>query len=121
MYEVCSCMCPTLHRDKVVLVTASVSVESQRQLFRDGWVLWNVATVPNPGLWGRGEGQRFPPRFWAVYTKLLIFNLTNYDTSTARGSVVLPGARPSPLHPRAVYEPVCRGSDMIGRIRICCT
>lgn len=41
-----------------------------------------VDAVQNPGLWTGTASGSFPPRFWAVYTKLLVFNLTQYERGT---------------------------------------
>ncbi len=43
-----------------------------------------VDAIRNPGMWqaggsGGGAQKAFPPRFWAVYTKLAIFNMTEYS------------------------------------------
>lgn len=45
----------------------------------DGWKLHHVEAVQNPGKWSQNGGKGFPGRFWGVYTKLLIFNLTEYE------------------------------------------
>lgn len=67
-------------RDLLALVTGNVSQASLDTLRSDGWVVQQVEAVQNPGRWTQAASRRFPPRFWAVYTKLLVFNLTQYDT-----------------------------------------
>eukprot|EP00887_Chlorella_sp_A99_P006489 scaffold3.g6489.t1 len=62
----------------VALVAGNVSERAAATLALDGWKVRSVVTVANPGLWS-GASQKYPPRFWGVYTKLLIFNLTEYD------------------------------------------
>eukprot|EP00201_Polytomella_parva_P011545 CAMPEP_0175073890 /NCGR_PEP_ID=MMETSP0052_2-20121109/20886_1 /TAXON_ID=51329 ORGANISM="Polytomella parva, Strain SAG 63-3" /NCGR_SAMPLE_ID=MMETSP0052_2 /ASSEMBLY_ACC=CAM_ASM_000194 /LENGTH=325 /DNA_ID=CAMNT_0016341895 /DNA_START=35 /DNA_END=1009 /DNA_ORIENTATION=+ len=64
-------------RDVVALVTDSISNASIITLEGEGWRVARVATVKNPGR-GPQAGQGYPSRFWAVYTKLYIFSLTEY-------------------------------------------
>ncbi len=59
-----------------------MSLHSEQTLRNDGWKVRRVDALPNPGRWTQDAELRFPPRFWAVYTKLLIFNMTEY----ARGA-----------------------------------
>ena len=40
----------------------------------DGWIIEKINLLANPNI------QR-PKRFWGVYTKLKIFNMTNYKKS----------------------------------------
>jgi hypothetical protein len=75
-------------RDLVVLAAGELSVDGEDTLVNEGWEVRRVTPINNPGTWTGSSAKRFPPRFWAVYTKLLIFNLTDYNT----------GARP-PLAP----------------------
>jgi len=63
--------------DLVVIVTGALSKQSQKTLRRDGWIVRNVDTIANPGK-GPQSGKGYPARFSAVYTKLTIFNLTQY-------------------------------------------
>lgn len=67
-------------RDRVLMVAGELSPPSQATLTADGWILQPVPTIHNPGTWTRGDGRAFPQRFWAVYSKLALFNLTQYET-----------------------------------------
>ena len=71
-------------RDLVVLTAGELSVDGEDTLVNEGWEVRRVAPIRNPGTWTSNGAKRYPPRFWAVYTKLLIFNLTSYNTG-ARG------------------------------------
>ena len=42
----------------------------------DGWLVRKVEAVNNPSM--RDDGK-FPARFWAVYSKLHVFGLTEYQ------------------------------------------
>ena len=55
-------------------------MESEDTLVNEGWEVRHVGVVHNPGTWTATTQQGYPPRFWAVYTKLMIFNLTEYST-----------------------------------------
>ena len=57
--------------DLVVIVTGKLSRKSKDTLRKDGWIVKTLDTIANPG-------KTFPKRFSAVYTKLGIFNLTEY-------------------------------------------
>mmetsp|Transcript_12654 Transcript_12654/g.35603 ORF Transcript_12654/g.35603 Transcript_12654/m.35603 type:complete len:654 (-) Transcript_12654:245-2206(-) len=66
--------------DMVALVTG-ISSSSQQTLAQDGWIVKPVDLVQNPGTGPTKKGRAgYPPRFWAVYTKLLVFGLTEYST-----------------------------------------
>ncbi|EES11117.1 hypothetical protein BDA96_06G164200 [Sorghum bicolor] len=58
-------------RDMVVLVSDGVSEYSRKLLQADGWIVNRITLLANPN-------QVRPKRFWGVYTKLKIFNMTNY-------------------------------------------
>ncbi|XP_062184444.1 inositol phosphorylceramide glucuronosyltransferase 1-like isoform X2 [Phragmites australis] len=58
-------------RDMVVLVSDGVSEYSRKHLEADGWIVQRIALLANPN-------QVRPKRFWGVYTKLKIFNMTSY-------------------------------------------
>ncbi|KAG1361555.1 putative inositol phosphorylceramide glucuronosyltransferase 1 [Cocos nucifera] len=58
-------------KDMVVLVSDGVSDYAKKLLRADGWILWPISLLANPN-------QVRPKRFWGVYTKLKIFNLTRY-------------------------------------------
>jgi inositol phosphorylceramide glucuronosyltransferase 1 len=49
-------------------------------LASDGWLVRQVDLIDNPGVWTQGNtrGHRYPARFWGVYTKLSVFNMTQY-------------------------------------------
>ncbi|KAL5216253.1 hypothetical protein ABZP36_007654 [Zizania latifolia] len=58
-------------RDLVVLVSDGVSDYSRKLLQADGWIVKHITLLANPN-------QVRPKRFWGVYTKLKIFNMTSY-------------------------------------------
>ncbi|OEL21158.1 Inositol phosphorylceramide glucuronosyltransferase 1 [Dichanthelium oligosanthes] len=58
-------------RDMVVLVSDGVSEYSRKLLQADGWIVNQITLLANPN-------QVRPKRFWGVYTKLKIFNMTSY-------------------------------------------
>ncbi|TVU00435.1 hypothetical protein EJB05_54145 [Eragrostis curvula] len=58
-------------RDMVVLVSDGVSEYSRKLLQADGWIVNRITLLANPN-------QIRPKRFWGVYTKLKIFNMTSY-------------------------------------------
>jgi inositol phosphorylceramide glucuronosyltransferase 1 len=62
-------------RDRVVLVTGSMAPESIRRLVDDGLSVIAVPTVDTP----YPSDDHFQKRFLSVMTKLVIFNLTQYD------------------------------------------
>lgn len=64
----------------VLMVTGQLSTTSELTLTADGWTVQRVALIHNPGTWTRGDGKKFPARFWGVYSKLALFNLTDYET-----------------------------------------
>lgn len=68
-------------RDLVAIVAGNVSSVAIATLVTDGFKVLRSQTVANPGLWSQGNvhGSKFPARFWGVYTKLLIFNMTQYE------------------------------------------
>lgn len=76
---------PHVCRDLVVLIAGPLSIDSEDTLVNEGWNVRHVDAIRNPGMWhtsGAGTTQQtFPPRFWAVYTKLAIFNMTEYQKS----------------------------------------
>ncbi|KAI8032547.1 Inositol phosphorylceramide glucuronosyltransferase 1 [Camellia lanceoleosa] len=55
----------------VVLVSDGVSDYATKLLQADGWIVELISLLANPN-------QIKPKRFWGVYTKLKIFNMTNY-------------------------------------------
>lgn len=67
----------------MVLLAGSLSSDSEDTLVNEGWNVRHVDAIRNPGMWrargADGSGKAFPPRFWAVYTKLAIFNMTEYS------------------------------------------
>ncbi|XP_065852116.1 inositol phosphorylceramide glucuronosyltransferase 1 isoform X2 [Euphorbia lathyris] len=58
-------------KDMVVLVSDGVSNYAMKLLQADGWIVEKISLLANPN-------QVRPTRFWGVYTKLKIFNMTNY-------------------------------------------
>uniref|UniRef100_A0A5B7AY19 Hexosyltransferase n=1 Tax=Davidia involucrata TaxID=16924 RepID=A0A5B7AY19_DAVIN len=58
-------------KDMVVLVSDGVSDYAKKLLMADGWIVELISLLANPN-------QVRPKRFWGVYTKLKIFNMTNY-------------------------------------------
>eukprot|EP00252_Welwitschia_mirabilis_P026904 TRINITY_DN9006_c0_g1_i1.p1 TRINITY_DN9006_c0_g1~~TRINITY_DN9006_c0_g1_i1.p1 ORF type:complete len:463 (-),score=63.06 TRINITY_DN9006_c0_g1_i1:37-1425(-) len=59
-------------KDLVVLVSDGVSSFAVSLLQADGWIVEHIGLLANP------NHQR-PTRFWGVYTKLKIFNMTSYQ------------------------------------------
>jgi hypothetical protein len=67
-------------RDLVALVAGAASPAAAVALAGDGWRVRRVGALANPGRWSQaGAAAAFPPRFWGVYTKLLVWNLTEYE------------------------------------------
>lgn len=58
-------------RDMVALVSDGVSPYGVQLLQADGWIVEHIGLLANPN-------HKRPKRFWGVYTKLKIFNMTNY-------------------------------------------
>ncbi|THF97626.1 hypothetical protein TEA_015691 [Camellia sinensis var. sinensis] len=58
-------------KDMVVLVSDGVSDYATKLLQADDWIVELISLLANPN-------QIRPKRFWGVYTKLKIFNMTNY-------------------------------------------
>uniref|UniRef100_A0A7C9A5D2 Hexosyltransferase n=1 Tax=Opuntia streptacantha TaxID=393608 RepID=A0A7C9A5D2_OPUST len=58
-------------KDMVVLVSDGVSDYAKDLLEADGWIVDKISLLENPN-------KIRPTRFWGVYTKLKIFNMTNY-------------------------------------------
>ncbi|KAJ7978153.1 Hexosyltransferase [Quillaja saponaria] len=58
-------------KDLVALVSDGVSDNAKELLQADGWIVKKISLLANPN-------QVRPTRFWGVYTKLKIFNMTNY-------------------------------------------
>eukprot|EP00850_Spirogloea_muscicola_P003223 SM000013S26392 [mRNA] locus=s13:183972:187291:- [translate_table: standard] len=56
----------------VVLASDGVTDDGAALLEADGWLVERISLVANPN-------RRRPARFWGVYTKLRIFNMTAYD------------------------------------------
>ncbi|KAL2611443.1 hypothetical protein R1flu_023135 [Riccia fluitans] len=61
-------------KDMVVLVSKGVSSEAMELLEADGWIVEHIDLLENPN-----SKKKRPSRFWGVYTKLKIFNMTNYE------------------------------------------
>ncbi|ESW15943.1 hypothetical protein PHAVU_007G116100 [Phaseolus vulgaris] len=59
------------NKDMVVLVSDGVSDYANNVLKADGWIIEKISLLANPN-------QVRPTRFWGVYTKLKIFNMTDY-------------------------------------------
>ena len=67
----------------MLLVTSDVPTSAHRSLAAVGWQIKPVQTVGNPGKWAP-HGSSLPPskypcHFRSVYTKLHIFNMTEYS------------------------------------------
>ncbi|KAK9292970.1 hypothetical protein L1049_020952 [Liquidambar formosana] len=58
-------------KEMVVLVSDGVSDYAKKLLKADGWKVEMISLLANPN-------QVRPKRFWGVYTKLKIFNMTKY-------------------------------------------
>ncbi|KAG8380698.1 hypothetical protein BUALT_Bualt06G0043000 [Buddleja alternifolia] len=65
-------------KDMVALVSDGVSDYAKNLLQADGWIVNTISLLENPN-------QVRPTRFWGVYTKLKIFNMTNYK----KGEVII--------------------------------
>ncbi|KAL3834048.1 hypothetical protein ACJIZ3_008784 [Penstemon smallii] len=59
-------------KDMVALVSDGVSGYAKKLLQADGWIVKTISLLENPN-------HVRPSRFWGVYTKLKIFNMTNYQ------------------------------------------
>ncbi|KAL5061156.1 hypothetical protein RYX36_032760 [Vicia faba] len=59
------------NQDMVVLVSDGVSDFAKNLLLADGWIIEQITLLANPN-------RVRPKRFWGVYTKLKIFNMTHY-------------------------------------------
>ncbi|XP_047341030.1 inositol phosphorylceramide glucuronosyltransferase 1-like [Impatiens glandulifera] len=58
-------------KDMVALISDGVSPYAKKLLKADGWIVEPITLLANPN-------KVRPQRFWGVYTKLKIFNMTNY-------------------------------------------
>ncbi|XP_042049732.1 inositol phosphorylceramide glucuronosyltransferase 1-like isoform X1 [Salvia splendens] len=58
-------------KDMVALVSDGVSDYTKQLLQADGWMVKTISLLENPN-------QIRPTRFWGVYTKLKIFDMTDY-------------------------------------------
>lgn len=58
-------------KDMVALISQGVSDGIIHLLQADGWIIERIELLANPN-------DNRPKRFWGVYTKLKIFNMTNY-------------------------------------------
>ncbi|KZV22581.1 inositol phosphorylceramide glucuronosyltransferase 1 [Dorcoceras hygrometricum] len=58
-------------KDMVTLASDGVSNYAKKLLQADGWIVKTISLLENPN-------QVRPSRFWGVYTKLKIFNMTDY-------------------------------------------
>lgn len=76
-------------RDLVVVVAGDVSNHNLATLAADGWRIYRTEAIQNPSLWTQNGGRGHPQRFWGVYTKLMIFNLTNTSQSRYKRVVYL--------------------------------
>lgn len=63
-------------------------MDSEDTLVNEGWEVRHVGVVQNPGTWTAKAQTGYPPRFWAVYTKLMVFNLTEYSTGAPHSAVL---------------------------------
>lgn len=73
----------------MVLCAGELSASGEDTLVNEGWSVLHVDVVQNPGRWDAGGTQTtapFPSRFWAVYTKLAIFNMVQYSKGTFSSS-----------------------------------
>ncbi|KAE8651720.1 inositol phosphorylceramide glucuronosyltransferase 1 [Cucumis sativus] len=59
------------NKDMVALISDGVSEYAKKLLEADGWIVEKISLLANPN-------QVRPSRFWGVYTKLKIFNMTDY-------------------------------------------
>ena len=68
-----------------MLCAGELSMDSEDTLVNEGWEVRHVGVVHNPGTWTAKAQTAYPTRFWAVYTKLMIFNLTEFSTGAWLG------------------------------------
>ena len=76
-----------------LLVTPDVPSNAYRSLAAAGWQVLPVRAVSNPGKWmphGSQASSKFPSQFRSVYTKLHVFNMTQYS----RGDLLFDPAVP---------------------------
>ena len=70
----------------LLLVTPDVPRHTHRSLTAVGWQVLPVEALQNPGKWvphGSQASSKFPSHFRSVYTKLHIFNMTQYSRGDA--------------------------------------
>ncbi|MEP7125229.1 MAG: glycosyltransferase family 8 protein [Byssovorax sp.] len=60
---------------KVLMVTPEVRMVTRDRLAAQGWIIREIAPIPNPN----PATQRMLPRFSAAYTKLRAWQLTDFD------------------------------------------
>lgn len=65
-------------RDRVLLVVGEWPDARLKTLRNDGWRVKHVKPVDNPAL-DTHMSNGINPKFWAVYTKLRIYTLTEYE------------------------------------------
>ena len=63
-------------RDMVAITTGGLPASDVKTLKKDGWKVHSVKAVQNPNM---RDDRKYPARFWAVYTKLNVFNLVQYS------------------------------------------
>lgn len=66
-----------------MIAAGEISEFAKRTLEVDGWQVLPATTVQNPNM--RDDGE-YPARFWAVYTKITVFNMLEYD----KGAILPP-------------------------------
>ena len=92
----------------MLLCTEDISPAAQNVLAADGWDVRLVPTISNPGRWSRPaprQAAKYPAHFWAVYTKLHIFNLVEYE----RG-IHLPTSHIR--HDICIHNPICLSAPL---------
>jgi hypothetical protein len=60
----------------VAITAGDLPDHAAKTLTKDGWKVHSVDAVQNPNM---RDDRKYPARFWAVYTKLNVFNLVNYE------------------------------------------
>lgn len=61
----------------VVIAAGQLSQYAVDTLTKDGWIVKVADPVDNPNT---RDDHQFPARFYAVYTKLNVFNMVEYET-----------------------------------------
>jgi hypothetical protein len=86
----------------VIIAAGDISEYALVTLQADGWKVMQVDPVQNPSM--RDDGK-YPERFWAVYTKLHVFGMAQYDTGTPALPHVVLGMSDNDSHVWTIIAP----------------